>query len=176
MMDGGLAMLMGDLLTLKQLNLPVKVVVFNNSALAFIELEVKAASILDFATGLNNPNFAEVATAMGLFCAGVKYPEELGGALKDAFAHEGPALIDEESQRRGRSLRYWLWLLRCLLVQNISRRPSASSTVMLGRSRSTPSPTLTTQTMKCKTHLDRNISLLRGFVTLLSFARKYRSG
>jgi pyruvate dehydrogenase (quinone) len=102
--DGGLAMLMGDLLTLKQLNLPVKVVVFNNGALAFIELEMKAAGILDFATELNNPNFAEVAKAMGLFGARVEYPEELGGALKDAFAHDGPALIDVVTNRQELSM------------------------------------------------------------------------
>ena len=57
--DGGLAMLMGDLLTLKQLNLPVKIVVFNNGPLAFTELEMKAAGILDFATELNNPDLAK---------------------------------------------------------------------------------------------------------------------
>jgi pyruvate dehydrogenase (quinone) len=102
--DGGLAMLMGDLLTLKQLNLPVKVVVFNNGALAFIELEMKAAGILHFATELNNPNFAEVAKAMGLFGARVEYPEELGGALKDAFAHDGPALIDVVTNRQELSM------------------------------------------------------------------------
>jgi pyruvate dehydrogenase (quinone) len=102
--DGGLAMLMGDLLTLKQLNLPVKVVVFNNGALAFIELEMKAAGILDFATDLNNPNFAEVAKAMGLFGARVEYPEGLGGALKQAFAHDGPALIDVVTNRQELSM------------------------------------------------------------------------
>ena len=64
--DGGLAMLMGDLLTLKQLNLPVKIVVFNNGALAFIELEMKAAGSLDLGTGLRNPNFAEMAKVMTL--------------------------------------------------------------------------------------------------------------
>src|SRR5467141_2720789 len=64
--DGGLAMLMGDLLSLKQLNLPVKLVVFNNSSLAFVELEMKAAGILDYATELQNPNFADIARAAGL--------------------------------------------------------------------------------------------------------------
>jgi pyruvate dehydrogenase (quinone) len=123
--DGGLAMLMGDLLTLKQLNLPVKVVVFNNGALAFIELEMKAAGILDFGTDLSNPNFAEVAKAMGLFGARVEYPEELGGALKEAFAHDGPALIDVVSNRQELSmpptielkqaLGFSLWMARAVL-------------------------------------------------------------
>ena len=123
--DGGLAMLMGDLLTLKQLNLPVKVVVFNNGALAFIELEMKAAGIVDFGTELNNPNFAEVAKAMGLFGARVEYPEELGGALKEALAHDGPALIDVVSNRQELSmpptielkqaLGFSLWMARAVL-------------------------------------------------------------
>jgi pyruvate dehydrogenase (quinone) len=102
--DGGLAMLMGDLLTLKQLNLPVKIVVFNNGALAFVELEMKAAGILDFATDLHNPNFAEVAKAIGLFGARVESPEDLGGALKDAFAHDGPGLIDVVTNRQELSM------------------------------------------------------------------------
>ena len=102
--DGGLAMLMGDLLTLKQLNLPVKIVVFNNGALAFIELEMKAAGIIDFGTELNNPNFAEVAKAMGLFGARVEFPEDLGGALKEAFAHDGPAIIDVVTNRQELSM------------------------------------------------------------------------
>jgi pyruvate dehydrogenase (quinone) len=102
--DGGLAMLMGDLLSLKQLNLPVKIVVFNNSSLAFVELEMKAAGILDFATELHNPNFAEVAHAAGLYGVRVEYPEELAGALKTAFADEGPALIEVLTSRQELSM------------------------------------------------------------------------
>ena len=64
--DGGLAMLMGDLLTLRQMRLPVKVIVFKNDALAFVELEMKAAGILEFATDLHNPDFAKMAEAAGL--------------------------------------------------------------------------------------------------------------
>jgi pyruvate dehydrogenase (quinone) len=102
--DGGLAMLMGDLLSLKQLNLPVKIVVFNNSSLAFVELEMKAAGILDFATELHNPNFAEVAHAAGLYGVRVEYPEELAGAVKTAFAYEGPALIEVLTNRQELSM------------------------------------------------------------------------
>jgi pyruvate dehydrogenase (quinone) len=102
--DGGLAMLMGDMLSLKQLQLPVKIVVFNNSSLAFVELEMKAAGILDFATELHNPNFAEVAKAMGLFGVRVEYPEELSGAVKDAFTQEGPALIEVLTSRQELSM------------------------------------------------------------------------
>jgi pyruvate dehydrogenase (quinone) len=61
--DGGLAMLMGDLLSLRQLQLPVKVIVLNNDSLAFVELEMKAAGILDFGTDLHNPHFAKMAEA-----------------------------------------------------------------------------------------------------------------
>src|SRR5207245_900355 len=64
--DGGLAMLMGDLLTLRQLRLPVKVIVVRNDSLAFVELEMKAAGILDFGTDLNNTSFAKIAEAAGV--------------------------------------------------------------------------------------------------------------
>jgi pyruvate dehydrogenase (quinone) len=102
--DGGLAMLMGDLLSLKQLNLPVKIVVFNNSSLAFVELEMKAAGILDFATDLQNPNFADIAQAAGLFGVRVEYPEALSEGLKKALAHNGPALIDVVTSRQELSM------------------------------------------------------------------------
>jgi pyruvate dehydrogenase (quinone) len=92
--DGGLAMLLGELLTLRQLKLPVKVVVFNNSSLGFVELEMKAAGLLDFATDLVNPNFAQLAESAGILGLRVERPEELGPAVKQALAHHGPALID----------------------------------------------------------------------------------
>jgi pyruvate dehydrogenase (quinone) len=98
--DGGLAMLMGDMLSLKQLNLPVKIVVFNNSSLAFVELEMKAAGILDFATDLQNPNFADIARAAGLFGVRVEDPGELQESVKRAFEHDGPALIDVVTARQ----------------------------------------------------------------------------
>ncbi|HEY0791792.1 MAG TPA: ubiquinone-dependent pyruvate dehydrogenase [Chthoniobacterales bacterium] len=102
--DGGLAMLLGDVLTLKQLNLPVKIVVFNNSSLAFVELEMKAAGILDFATDLHNPNFADLARAAGLFGVRVEDPGALDAGLKEAFAHDGPALIDVVTSRQELSM------------------------------------------------------------------------
>jgi pyruvate dehydrogenase (quinone) len=92
--DGGLAMLLGELITLKQMKLPVKVVVFNNSALAFVELEMKAAGIVNYATELENPDFAAVARALGLHGERVERASELEGALRAAFAHDGPALVD----------------------------------------------------------------------------------
>src|ERR1700723_3767323 len=92
--DGGLAMLLGDLLTLRQLNLPVKLVVFNNSALGFVELEMKAAGLVDYGTDLLNPNFAKLAESADIFGVRVEKPEELRPALTKALAHDGPALVE----------------------------------------------------------------------------------
>jgi len=92
--DGGLAMLLGDILTLPQLKLPVKMVVFNNSSLGFVELEMKAAGLVPFGTDLVNPNFARLADAAGILGVRVEKPEELRAALKRTLQHDGPALID----------------------------------------------------------------------------------
>jgi pyruvate dehydrogenase (quinone) len=98
--DGGIAMLLGDLITLRQLNLPVKVVVFNNGALSFVELEMKAAGIVNYGTDLDNPDFAGIARAAGLFGVRVDKADELEDALKAAFAHDGPALVDVHTARQ----------------------------------------------------------------------------
>jgi pyruvate dehydrogenase (quinone) len=92
--DGGLAMLLGDILTLKQLDLPVKLVVFNNGSLAFVELEMKAAGLVDYGTNLVNPNFAQLAEAANILGTRVEKPEDLRSALERAFAHSGPALVE----------------------------------------------------------------------------------
>ena len=92
--DGGLAMLLGDLLTLKQANLPVKVVVFNNSSLGFVELEMKAAGQLSFGTDLVNPNFAKLALSADILGIRVEAPEDVRPALQTALAHDGPCLVD----------------------------------------------------------------------------------
>ena len=92
--DGGIAMLLGDLLSLKQLQLPVKVVVFRNDALGFVELEMKSIGMLDFATDLDNPSFAGIASASGLLGLAVETPEQVRPALEQAFAHDGPALVE----------------------------------------------------------------------------------
>ncbi len=75
--DGGLAMMLGDLLTLSQLKLPVKLVVFRNDTLAFVELEMKAAGLIDYATNLVNPDFSKLAEAANILGLRVEKPEEL---------------------------------------------------------------------------------------------------
>ena len=97
--DGGIAMLLGELITLRQLHLPVKVVVFNNGALSFVELEMKAAGIVTYGTDLDNPDFAAIAQAAGLFGARVEKAGELDDALLAAFEHDGPALVDVRTDR-----------------------------------------------------------------------------
>ena len=97
--DGGLAMLLGELITLRQLHLPVKVVVFNNGALSFVELEMTAAGIVTYGTDLDNPDFAGIARSAGLFGATVAKAGELEDALRAAFDHDGPALVDVRTTR-----------------------------------------------------------------------------
>ena len=102
--DGGLAMLMGDLLSLRQLQAPVKVVVFRNDALAFVELEMKAAGILDFATDLQNPDFAKIAEAAGLRGLTAETPEQVRPMITQALQHDGPALVDVHVSRQELSM------------------------------------------------------------------------
>jgi pyruvate dehydrogenase (quinone) len=97
--DGGFAMLMGDLLTLRQAKLPVKIVIINNGTLGFVELEMKASGFLDYGTELLNPDFARVAEAAGIFGRRVEDPADLQGALTEALAHDGPALVDVVTNR-----------------------------------------------------------------------------
>ena len=92
--DGGFAMLMGDLLSLKQLDLPVKVVVFNNGALGFIELEQKSSGFLATGTDLQNPNFASMAESIGIRGIRLEDPAEVEEGIAAAFSHDGPVLID----------------------------------------------------------------------------------
>jgi pyruvate dehydrogenase (quinone) len=92
--DGGVSMLMGDLLTLRQLNLPVKVVVFRNDSLAFVELEMKAGGLLDFGTELRNPDFAALAQSAGLLGLKAETGQDVRPMLQQAFKHDGPALVE----------------------------------------------------------------------------------
>jgi pyruvate dehydrogenase (quinone) len=102
--DGGLAMLLGDLLTLHQQKLPVKVVVFSNGALSFVELEMKAAGFVNFGTDLDNPDFGAVARSLGMHGQRVERPDDLEAALRAAFDHDGPALVEVMTARQELSM------------------------------------------------------------------------
>ena len=97
--DGGLAMLMGDLLTINQENLPIKMVVVNNGALDFVELEMKAEGLLNNYTDLHNPSFAKIAEAVGIKGIEVKQATELDKAMQEFLAYPGPALLDVHTNR-----------------------------------------------------------------------------
>ncbi|MFI1962846.1 pyruvate dehydrogenase [Streptomyces pathocidini] len=92
--DGGLAMLMGELLTLVQYELPVKIVLFDNSSLGMVELEMMVSGLPAYGTGNRNPDFAALAEAVGAYGVRVEKPKDLRGALRSAFRHKGPALVD----------------------------------------------------------------------------------
>jgi pyruvate dehydrogenase (quinone) len=92
--DGGFAMLMGDFISLTQLKVPVKVVVFNNGTLGFVELEQKSTGFLEYGTELENPNFAAMAEAVGIRGIRLQDAGEVDEGMEAAFAHDGPVLID----------------------------------------------------------------------------------
>jgi pyruvate dehydrogenase (quinone) len=98
--DGGFSMMMGDFITLSQMNLPVKVIVLNNGTLGFVELEMKATGFPDTNCDLRNPNFAAMAQAMGIKAHRVEDPRDLQAALTSALRHDGPALVDVVSARQ----------------------------------------------------------------------------
>ena len=102
--DGGLAMLMGELLTAKQNQLPIKVVVFNNGALAFVELEMKASGYVNFGTDLDDPDFSQLATSCGFLGLRVTRAAELQAKTKQFLAYDGPALLDVKVQRQELSM------------------------------------------------------------------------
>ncbi len=97
-------MMMGDFLTLTQEKLPVKVVVFNNGSLGFVELEMKAAGLLPTGVSLVNPDFAAMARAIGVHAVRVDDPAKLEEAVAEVLAHEGPALLDAVVSRRELSM------------------------------------------------------------------------
>jgi len=92
--DGGFAMLMGDFLSLTQLRLPVKVIVFNNGALGFVELEQESTGFLPTGTDLRNPNFASMAEAVGVRGIRLEDPADVEAGIVAALAHDGPVLVD----------------------------------------------------------------------------------
>ncbi|GAA4282923.1 ubiquinone-dependent pyruvate dehydrogenase [Brevibacterium daeguense] len=102
--DGGLTMLLGELITLTQNQLPVKTVVYNNSSYNFVELEMKAAGFVNFGTELVNPDFSKIAEAMGIKGIRVEKSEQLPAAVQEFFAHDGPALLDVVTERQELSM------------------------------------------------------------------------
>lgn len=92
--DGGLSMLLGDLATIHQYKLPIKLVVFNNRALGMVKLEMEVAGLPDNQTDMVNPDFALIATAMGFRGITVNEPDDLEDSLRDAFNTPGPVLIN----------------------------------------------------------------------------------
>ncbi|MDE2091132.1 MAG: ubiquinone-dependent pyruvate dehydrogenase [Gammaproteobacteria bacterium] len=92
--DGGISMLLGDIMTIAQYKLPVKLVVFNNGSLGMVEIEMQLAGIPDNQTDLPNPKFEQVAEACGIRGIRVDDPGKLDAAIKDALSHDGPALVN----------------------------------------------------------------------------------
>ena len=123
--DGGFAMLMGDLITLTQAKLPVKVVIFNNGVLGFVALEMKAAGFIETGTDLKNPDFAAMARAMGIHAVRVEDPGDLLGAIRDVLSHDGPAVLDVVTATQELSMPptitaeqvkgFSLWVLRAVM-------------------------------------------------------------
>jgi pyruvate dehydrogenase (quinone) len=102
--DGGIAMLLGDLLTLVQLDLPVKVVIFNNSALGMIKVEMQVVGFPDWQTDLKNPNFAKLAEAIGIKGVRIEDPADVRSGFTEALQHNGPALVDVVTDSNALSL------------------------------------------------------------------------
>jgi pyruvate dehydrogenase (quinone) len=123
--DGGLTMLMGDLLTLAQQKLPIKVVVLNNGTLGLVELEMKAAGFLDTGVDLVSSNFADIAKAAGIHAIRVEDSRDLEKAFREILRHDGPALLDVVSARQELSMPphvaleqmtgFGLWLVKAVL-------------------------------------------------------------
>ncbi len=123
--DGGFTMLMGDLITLTQHKLPVKVVIFNNGVLGFVVLEMRAGGFLEHGTDLQNPDFAAMARAMGIHAVRVEDPGDLPAAIAEVLAHDGPAVLDVVTATQELSMPptieleqvkgFSLWLLRAVM-------------------------------------------------------------
>ena len=97
--DGGMSMLMGDLLTLVQDNIPVKLLIFNNESLGFVEMEQRVEGLLDSFTGLKNPDFSKVAQTLGLEGFRVDKTDQLDEAMQQWLATDKPALLDVRVNR-----------------------------------------------------------------------------
>lgn len=92
--DGGISMLLGDLMTISQYKIPVKIIVFNNRALGMVKLEMRVQGYMDWQTDMVNPDFVKLAEAMSIAAWEVKEPKDVEATLTEAFQHDGPALIN----------------------------------------------------------------------------------
>ncbi len=92
--DGGLSMLLGDLATIKQYNLPIKIIVFNNHSLGMVKLEMEVAGLPDHETDMVNPDFAMIAEAMGFKGITINNPKDAEAGLRKAFEQSGPVLVN----------------------------------------------------------------------------------
>ncbi len=123
--DGGFTMLMGDLITLTQMKLPVKIVIFNNGVLGFVALEMKASGFVETGVDLQNPDFAAMARAMGIHAIRVEDPGDLPGAIEEFLKHDGPAVLDVVTAKQELSMPptigaaqikgFSLWLVRAVM-------------------------------------------------------------
>lgn len=123
--DGGFTMLIGDLITLTQMKLPVKVVIFNNGVLGFVALEMKASGFIETGTDLQNPDFAAMARAMGIHAVRVDDPGDLANAFREVLNHDGPAVLDVVTAKQELSMPptiaaeqvkgFSLWVLRAVM-------------------------------------------------------------
>jgi len=141
--DGGLSMLMGDLISLKQHNIPVKVVVFNNGVLGFVALEMKAAGFVNTGVDLDNPDFSAVARAVGIHGVRVEHPDDLPAAIDGVLQHDGPALLDVVTAKQELVLPptigleqvkgFGLWGLRAVMDGQMHNVIDLAKTNLLGR-------------------------------------------
>jgi len=92
--DGGISMLLGDLMTISQYNIPAKIIIFNNRTLGMVKLEMQVAGYPEWQTDMKNPDFAKVAEAMNIKAWNVDECNNVKGTLQEAFAHDGPALVN----------------------------------------------------------------------------------
>ena len=134
-------MLMGDLLTVRQWKLPIKIVIFNNGLLGFVDIEMKAGGFLPTGTRLDNPNFADMAQAMGIYGVRVEDPRELKSALATAFAHDGPAIIEVLTDRQElvmppsikleQAKGFSLWMMKAVLNGQANEIVDVAKTALL---------------------------------------------
>jgi len=102
--DGGISMLMGDIATVKQYHLPIKIIIFNNSSLGMVKLEMEVQGLEDFQVDMVNPDFAMIGQSMGIKAITIDDPENLEEGLTEAFAHSGPVLVNVTTDPRALSL------------------------------------------------------------------------